>query len=404
VLRRQSTAIAAVWCMYGFEQWSQASNVYFLSHGSLVNIFVGVVVLFAVLLTLVTKGDLFKNYPPVGWLVLCLFLYSFISVQWSPRIDLSYGIWGQYWPYCVTFLILTPLVLKDKRDLESIFNTFLIIGSILVALLAFDVEWFHRRVVLTGGNGGFRHYNIESLGNPLAIAQLGGYVFFVSMLTRGRANALTLLARYVIAAVCLVLIVRSGSRGQLIGVVVTLLISWPLANKITNLKGFASILIVCFIMFGAIGWALEEFWKGTSRWEDDAMEESMFGRLNNAFLLLDYWQKSILSMLFGLGNSASFDPDILGIYPHFLPLEILGEEGIIGFVIYLVIIVTIIKIVRNVYFDTRDDLSARQDFSILFSMVFYSMLLSLKQGSLLGNMELFTAVILLGKYHVLTKH
>ena len=128
------------------------------------------------------------------------------------------------------------------------------------------------------------------------------------------------------------------------------------------------------------------------------MQGAMSGRLEQAFRLTRLWYGTPETLLFGLGNSASFDSRILGIYPHFVPLEVLAEEGVIGFTIFLLILFLASKVVLQCYRYAQRFPSERPIIACLIATFFYSLLLALKQGSLLGNLELFMFGILLGKY------
>jgi hypothetical protein len=401
--KKPAIGIAAVWCMYGLEQWAQGNQLIFLTNSALINILIGTNAVIAFTLIVFRGGGAFKYYPSLALLILFLFGYSYISVQWSPRIDLSYGIWHKFWPYLIILLMISPLLFNKIEDFKYVFSSFALVGGILVIMLIFQVDWVDRRIVLTGGIGGFKRYTNDQLGNPLTIAQLGGYVFFATILIKNHSIKLLKYLKWPIAATCLILIVKSGSRGQLIGVFISMMLTWPIVNKISSIKGFFSILFLVGSIYSVVLWSLDAFWKDSSRWDDSAMEHSMGGRFDNAFVLLDHWGRSGIHMLIGLGNSASFDPRIIGIYPHFLPFEILGEEGVIGFAIYLLILMSIVRIGFNLYKRVKSVNIVNQYFAVLLSMVIYSFLISLKQGSLLGNMEFFMAAIMLAKFDKLTK-
>ena len=406
-IRTPAVALVGVWCIYAIEQWAQGSNIFFIRHNSFINIVVGILVLTGVMIKLFKYHQLLKYYPKIVVPILFLFIYSFISIQWTQRIDLSYEIWSTYWPYLITFLILSPLLLTKNDEFKSVFNVFIVIGGLVVYGLLFHVEWFHRRIVFIGGR-----FENELLGNPLAVAQMAGYLFFVCMFMLRQSisdkfNYLFVPIKLMVGVICLLLIVKSGSRGQLLGLIATFILFLPLVYKLTSIKGFLLVSIFSLLIVGAIIWGLDEFWgqsSNSSRWNQKEMETSMGGRFDNAFVLLDHWYKDPLTMLVGLGNSASYNPKIIGIYPHFVPFEILGEEGVIGFFVYILILVSIVRIGFRLFIETKGSALDRQYFTIFLSMVFYSFTISLKQGSLLGNMEFFMAAIILGKYELILKN
>ena len=103
-------------------------------------------------------------------------------------------------------------------------------------------------------------------------------------------------------------------------------------------------------------------------------------------------------MLIGLGNSASYDPRILGIYPHFVPLEVLAEEGLIGFGLYITILFCSMRSCLRCFRNIANEPRERLLLGGLVGLYMFTLLLSFKQGSLLGNLEVFMLSIILGRY------
>ena len=60
------------------------------------------------------------------------------------------------------------------------------------------------------------------------------------------------------------------------------------------------------------------------------MTDDYSGRLEKSANLLHVWINEPGAILVGLGNSASTWSGLNGSYPHMVPVEILGEEGLIG--------------------------------------------------------------------------
>jgi hypothetical protein len=383
--------------MFGLEQWGQATTTFFAQHHTATNFMIGGMLVLALIIQGVRKGpSIFAGYPTVGWLTLALFLYAFASTQWAPRSDISLKLWSNGWPYLVTFLVLSPLIVTETKDLRSAYTALLVIGGALSTLLLFFVKWEARRIVLDHG-----------LGNPLAVAAMAGMVVLIIILADPWPQSkLWLPAKWVLVALCLALVVRSGSRGQLLGVIVISVACWPISRSMTSPRQFIAWVLLLFFFGGITTWALQTFWAeqetyyaGGNRWSEQAMHGAMSGRLDQALLLIRIWYSSPETVLFGLGNSASFDPRILGIYPHFVPLEILAEEGLIGFTLFLLILFLTARNALRCYRHLKGAPSDRAIFAVLIAMFLYTMLLALKQGSLLGNLELFMFVILLGKYN-----
>src|SRR4029077_19239722 len=114
-------------------------------------------------------------------------------------------------------------------------------------------------------------------------------------------------------------------------------------------KQFVILGLVVTFLGGATSWAIQEYSSQQSysaygsRWSEQSAQEDVSGRLNNAIFLVRLAYESPETVLIGLGNSASYDPRILGIYPHFVPLEVLAEEGLIGFGLYAMILYCVLQ-------------------------------------------------------------
>jgi len=392
--KHPAVALAGVLCMFGLEQWGQASHHFFLQNPAFTNVLIGGILVLA-LISKVLKGEsLFENYPATGWLVLALFSYACVSAIWAPRPDLSFDVWSGRAPYVLTLIVLAPLVISQSSDLQVSFKTLILVGSFLIILLLAFVSWDSRLIVLGEGRG-----------NPLAVSSMAGMVALVAILVDvWPSSKLWKLLRWVVVILCMILIVRSGSRGQLLGAIAVAVMCWPLSRKGTSLKHFLSLLCLVLFLGGITSFALEEFWAekssyfaGGSRWSEEAMAGAMVGRFEQGLYIVGLWLDSPETIFFGLGNSASYDPRILGIYPHFVPLEILAEEGVIGASLFLMILYvtarSALRCYRFVYLDPKE----RSIFAGLLALFLYTFLLSLKQGSLLGNLEPFMFAIMLGK-------
>ena len=114
-------------------------------------------------------------------------------------------------------------------------------------------------------------------------------------------------------------------------------------------------------------------------------------------LLSAWWGGGSLTILTGLGNSAAFDPRIIGFYPHILPLEILAEEGLVGFLMFMAILVIGAKEFWSAYRIVKDSPEERETLVTFSAMFTYAFLLSLKQGSLIGDADMWMILILFGK-------
>ncbi len=142
----------------------------------------------------------------------------------------------------------------------------------------------------------------------------------------------------------------------------------------------------------------EQIYGERGRWDEQVAQQDVSGRLSNALFLVRLAYSSSETILFGLGNSASYDQRILGIYPHFIPLEILAEEGLIGFALYLLIYYCTVRSVLRSFRIVAHYPKERLLLGALVGLYLFMSILSLKQGSLLLNLEPFMLGIILGRY------
>lgn len=395
-----AVALSGILCMFGLEQWGQATTTFFAQHQSATNLLIGGILILALLVQVAKSGSaMLAGYPTVGWLILALFLYAFASTQWAPRMDISLDLWASRWPYLITLIVLSPLLITESYDIRVVNIGLILIGAALTFLLLFFVAWDHRRIVI--GN---------DLGNPLTVSSIAGMVAIVTILADPWSKSkLWFPLKWIVVGLCLALVVRSGSRGQLLGTILISIGCWPISQRVANMKQFVMLGLVAVFLGTATIWAIQEFSSQQgynahgSRWNEESAKEDVSGRLTNAIFLVGLAFESPETALLGLGNSASYDPRLLGLYPHFVPLEVLAEEGLLGFGLYSLILG---YSVRSGFRSLRiiiDQPEERRLLGSLIGLCIFTLLLSFKQGSLLLNLEFFTLAIILGRYDNLLK-
>jgi hypothetical protein len=294
------------------------------------------------------------------------------------------------YPYLATFVVLVPLVIHETEDLRIALNWLLGVGGTLVLVLLIFGHWGLRGLSLGTSS-------LEQETNPLALAGLGGTVAAAAMLLRPqRISFLTWPLRLVLVSAGLLLIVRSESRGQLVAVLAAMLLMLPFSVKFASLRGVTAALVGCVVVIAALNYAFSMFsasHENAERWSQSTNTADATVRFEMIGKLLSASSQSGATLLFGLGNSASWDPDINGIYPHNVPMEVLGEEGVVGFLLYLAICVSALSALIRALLssDERDrPVIAASGAGFLFFL-----LISLKQGNMIGSVEFFMYSILL---------
>jgi hypothetical protein len=378
--------------MYGMEQWAQGTSSFFIAHYKLVNVVTGLTVVLALTINLF-RGRLHLNaYPLVGWVCLGLYAFAGLTFLWTDyRIGWSVRMSIQF-PYVLTVLVLMPLLIYDIRDLRTGMYYMLGVGSVLVVLLALTVEWSHRSIELQGSVG-------EGAANPLAVASMGAYVCILAALMNFKGvGRLWQILRWPIMGFGLYLPLVSGSRGQLMAAIFVILLFLPISRRITNVKGFFGT-VVAVAVVGAIAVAAYMQFATDKRWNiEEMMDAYSQSRIEWSILLLKTWLgKGPIVWFLGMGNSVSFAPWLIGIYPHIVAVEVLCEEGLIGFFLLTLAVVLTIKNSREIYPYLRDNPDMRGVFAAMMALCLFEFILTFKQGSLLGNTSTFAFMIILGR-------
>ncbi|MCR9295906.1 MAG: hypothetical protein NXI32_24590 [bacterium] len=226
--------------------------------------------------------------------------------------------------------------------------------------------------------------------NPLAAGSYGAYTAICGMflIYKSSLAGWWKFLMYGVVALGIFVIAQSGSRGQLLGFVITSAVWLPVTAGAVARKSVVIALVVtvvaavaAYFLFGELGW--------TSRIEGDQVQHSIDFRVNLATELVSTcWSKGIFYVLFGLGNSASYS--LIGSYPHLVPLEILAEEGFIGFGLFLSFIIVVFRQLQVAILDSRISRDDRTALCLLACLFTFELLLCLKQGSLMGSTALFS--------------
>lgn len=389
-IRTPAVAIVGLLSLAIIEQWAQATSLFFVQKPTFVNFMVGALAMFAFAFRL-RQPDFFRQgIPRNAILVLLLFSYALLSTLWTSDQVNVYSLWRSAAPYIVVFLIIGPLLVSKPEDMIAVYKYQIVIGGIFALLVLIGTEQAGRRIILASDN---------VRANPLGLAQAAGITMICAALMR-RVFPGDVIVRLLVAVLCMLAIVRSGSRGQLIGVIAAIAVAYPLAYSIRNMRVFVGSVIGALLLTMAISYGLAEYWSDQPwRFGSDAAVRDVGGRLQRMENLVAAWLASAPAIVFGLGNSASYDPGIIGGYTHLVALEILCELGAIGMFVFAAILINVlIDARRTARVIGRED-PIRPAFAVTVGMVAYIFLLSLKQGSLLSVSitQFFLVVMILAR-------
>lgn len=395
--RRPAIGFAAVLCLYGLKQWGQSSTALLSEYRQVTNFAIAAIALLGVGLNASRGACLFCRTAPATLLIGALYLYAFITISWAPDWQTSLNQWVSSAPYLVTVTLLAPLLMNDLDDARKASIATLLAGGSLCALALLFGHWGDRGLILFG------HEAMEDVNsiyrfetNPLALSSLGGTVFLISALSLGRPNPLLL---RLIAAACipitLAVVLRSGSRGQLIASGLAMGVALPIAYRLRDGRSWVMLVLLVALILGLGWWSTSLVNIDVARWSDSRTTDDVAGRFAMAQALWNAATSNFFTIIFGIGNSSAFK--ILGIYPHITALEVLAEEGLIGGLMYFgAIFLTMRSIWRIV---ARTELSAtnRNALAIFSGLFVFELIVSWKQGTLLFSVNVFAFAIALAR-------
>jgi len=367
-------------CMFGLEQWGVLYFPAIRAYSQFTNILFLAIVIISVLRNMPYinfKAELDSSKVRT-WSIL-LFLYAFISVLWSPEDANALAFWGDSWPYIVAAIILAPLTIRNLNDCENVQKWVILYGGVLITLFAYVPKWGNRALMING---------VESLGLPLALSMLSGFILIAAVLTV-KKNIVSIAIVFIVSISTLFVMIKTGSRGQFLFALLSIVIVAPFTWKAAASKNFFSIIVVVTLLGYAASYIFSTTGLLTERWTYNELSEDAFGRLDMAFRLLGFWFSDPFNILFGLGNSASFSIEYIGIYPHIVILEVLGEEGLIGMSFFALIVYFVLKGFFQEVNNKRLDARTKKILSVNFAWWIFCLFLSFKQGSLITSPELF---------------
>ena len=400
IIRRPSTAMGAIVCTYGLEQWAQSQSAFFFMHSWLTNVMTGLLACYAIMIRLIRRKRGIDLVTRESFIVLGILVLSFLSLLWSINAKLTWEHYSGSLPYLIVFAVLAPMLVATWDDLRDGLLMLLAIGFSLVVLILATSRFENRTVVFETGLALADGMN---KGNPLATATLAGNVAIIGWLLnfRGVGRAFKAL-RFVVIGVAFVLAVKSGSRGQTFLMLLVPLMYTPLSRRLKDVGSFigmaASVVVLGTIVFYSFG-ALLDTGIDASRWQAGQLAEAYEGgRIQTALTLLGVWADyGPVAWILGLGASASYEPWILGIYPHIVAIEMLCELGLIGFALFCALPILTFKNISTLRANAQNDVVRRGELAAILGLFTFEFLLSFKEGSLYGSGFLLCYFTIIGR-------
>lgn len=392
---RPAIALASLICVKVLDFWGQMAHPFFFHYEKFTNLFMVALVGLGIF-----RAQPFAFRPPqrLPWVqivTICLFLYAAISLSWSPAFEKGMEQWNYSWPYMVLNVLLVPLLFRHPTDLQDGLSAILYLGAVLATLVDLFVDWENRFI------GTFWDPS-ETIWDPLAFPEMAGLVTLAAILLNHDKSWKWTGIKFVAIVASIVLVMKSETRGQFILMIIIPMIFLPFSRPVSNLKQYV---VWAFMGIGLISlslYALNSFTAIEDRWSSSTFQSDWEGRVHMASQLLHHWWRASsgdpAALILGLGNSASFAGNIVGFYPHMVPIEVLGEEGIFGLGIFLGLLWVSVRTICTAYRFVKHDPIQRGIWATLVASFAFAFLLSFKQGSLVGSGgHIFLFVILLEK-------
>lgn len=326
------------------------------------------------------------RFKPPALAVGVLLGFTYASSSWAIFPETTDAILVTHAPYLVVIVVLAPLSLQSESDVLDALRAIVWCSLVSLFLLLVLGDWQGRSVLTLG---------TDEVANPLQLTHSAGRLLIVAVIAREalglRGNALRFVLGVVLIVVLLVFL-KSASRGQIIASILTLS-AFTLATRHRRVALGLVVLAGLTLGSGALD---EDVARHASRWDPEAAASHIeHGRAAPSEMLLRVWQDSSMEhLMLGFGHGASRDPRLLGMYPHVVAIEVLAEEGFVGFALF------IIALSIGVFYYYRAVSRSKGRLQVvnlaLSAVLFYEVLISFKQGTLLRHEALHLAIILGG--------
>lgn len=309
--------------------------------------YIGIVIIALNLLTVLQRGKIYYRKGLFAVLLFCL--YILISFIWAKN-----GINSAYFTIILNMLLFTITSSQmevDSAFFRTIFKVLLLSGvivSLMVVLgmgLSSSSETYYgetRRTLSIGGS----NVDNNNLATMMCLQVVAGFFLFLRTPKKGSKIIYLFLSALIIIA-----IFYTGSRGSLVGLALSFVILFLVSrthHKIIKLVVASMIIIAIFYLLVLV---LPS--SVTQRFSiESVLETGGSGRFEiwaDAFIL--FKEAPLLNKLFGFGWS-SFPYIMKSSFHWFVAahndyIEVLVELGVLGFALYVVMLLTFFNIARK---------------------------------------------------------
>ncbi len=405
---RPAVALGAIALMFVVEQYGQSGDNFYIQRSWLLNILFALIVVQGLVVKFFRSELRLSAFPRAGYVLICLFLFALLTAVWSFSPGHTKNVLWIQAPYLVLSILFAPLLVNSREDVSVALKTVAVVGFAFIVLILTTRQWGIRGLELAGSfysrsasTSSTKSIEASSLELAGAAAKIAIIAVLMPLFQR---FSLGVLLRWGIVIVCGLLIYKSQSRGQLLALVLILMVFVTWVKGLRSSDGFMMIglLILGVIALGVIG--LSDL---GNRWTAESISEGVVdARLHRFQVILSTWfEAGPVYWLIGIGNSASWSPDILGIYPHNVLIEVLCEEGLIGFTLLAVFLYMVIRqgvvLTRSLGRNPQFAGQARVIPTVL-ALFAFDLMMANKQGSLATSYSLYFYALILMRLAMVT--
>jgi len=327
-----------------------------------------------------------------------MFIWTLLSCLWSPGRAKGFDVLVSTAPYLVLFFIFMPLLITSLADWSRVARYCLVLGMIISGLILISPEF-----TMKFGRLGLDMASDVKGGrsSPLALGELGGTCIVLAVFVGTRFDPLYFkVFRGIAVLLGTILVVKSGSRGQLMFAVITVALTYPISKQFSNAKNYIFAIIGLGLTLILINYIAGQVANTGSldtekRWAEGATNEGLDARYRNIFFLLETWLKSPAYWIQGLGFYSFGELNPFGEpYTHAIVVDMLGELGLVGFTLFSIMCILSWISFRKIFIAVRNDPIQRANLSSLAAMLIYQFLLSNKQGNISGSFLMFSLILL----------
>lgn len=403
VLARPHLAFVLLMVMFPLKQLLQTYIPFVANYPVSVNIAIGLLVLFATLTRFMRRELVDSGYlNRVTVLVAILYFLWLVGIVYSPSRDVMWT-YIERLPtdalYLGLLLFFMPLLVQDVFEFRRALYGLMLVGSLICVLIMVNpasVYWSGRLVLDLGMLATGR-----DIGNALATASLGAMTALVAALIRPAHPSFMITALRIGAFIAgMGMAIGSDSRGQVLAAAIVGIIFFPMSRKLANPKQFFVVIIGFIVLVAGLLMVFQMFVSDVNRerWNPIDMLVSTTMRLEMVWRLFEYYLSSPMHWLFGLGTGAyasiSLDTTVARDYVHNIAAEVLCEHGLVGAALFIAMIIILFKQGRRLWSMYSDDPVMRSTIALLAAICVFTLLESLKQGSMHYPAPFFWWVIL----------